>query len=134
MDIEPSSQMLSRGDAFASAGGRFTYVVSGPVCRLYDREELPWPSCSLVWRGKQPSWNRVGKRFVADLAAARCPSYAVVGLDAYGNRWDDVVTLYSDRLTTGLRQWWITRKPAAATFPELPEGAVRASCELSFSS
>ena len=125
MEIEPSSQLLIGGDAFSSSGGRFLYVVSGPVCRLFDREQLPWPSCSLLWRGKQPSWNRVGCRFVADLAAARCPSYAVVGLDANGLRWEEVITLYGEMLVADLRRWWITRKPVSAPFPGLPAGSLR---------
>lgn len=122
--FEPSSQIIPRGSAFKSHGGRFGYQVIGPVCRLYDREELPWPSCSLAWRGKQPSWNRVGARFIADLAAARCPSYAVKGVDAYGNTWDDVVTLYDEKLAPDLKQWWITRKPQSHAFPELPLSAI----------
>ena len=124
MQVEPSSQLLPSGARFLSPGGRYTYEVIGPVSRLYDREELPWPSCSLVWRGKQPSWNRQGKRFVADLAAQRCPSYAVKGYDADGNTWDDVLTLYWEGLTPELRQWWNTKKPEAAAFPQIPQKAL----------
>jgi hypothetical protein len=98
--------------------------VIGPVCRLYDREELPWPSCNLNWKGKQPSWNRIGKRFIPDMAAARCPSYQVEGVDAYGNTWTQSITLYEEKLTNDLRRWWITRKPQASDFPELPSHAL----------
>lgn len=121
--FEPSSQIIPQGSAFKSHGGRFGYRVIGPVCRLYDREELPWPSCSLTWKGKQPSWNRIGTRLIPDMAAARCPSYQVEGVDAYGNVWVQPVTLYDEKLTKDLRQWWITRKPQAHAFPELPPSA-----------
>lgn len=74
-------QFLRSGSHIRSAGGSFVYEIIGPVCRLYDREELPWPSCSLAWKGKQPSWNRIGPRFVADMASRRSPSYAVKLID-----------------------------------------------------
>lgn len=123
-DVEPSSQILHHGAMFKSHGGRFGYEVIGPCCKIYDREELPWPSCSLQWKGKQPSWNRVGKRFVPDLAAARCPSYQVRGVDAYGVTWTQTLTLYDEKLTPELRQWWITKKPVAAPFPGTPQTAL----------
>ena len=47
------------GKKIRSPGGSFVYEIQGPVCILYDREQLPWPCCSLQWRGKQPSWNRL---------------------------------------------------------------------------
>ena len=122
--------MIPGGCAFKSHGGRFGYRVIGPVCRLYDRDELPWPSCSLVWRGKQPSWNRVGKRFIPDIAAARCPSYQVEGVDAYGNSWTQPITLYEEKLTEELRQWWITRKPVALSYPTLPLHALSGSSNV----
>ena len=50
--------MLEQGQTFRSPGGGFSYEVIGPCCRLYDREELPYPSCSLQWKGKQPSWKK----------------------------------------------------------------------------
>jgi len=118
--IEPSLQIIPGGSAFKSHGGRFGYRVIGPVCRLYDRNELPWPSCSLSWRGKQPSWNRVGKRLIPDMAAARCPSYQVEGVDAYGNTWTQSMTLYEEKLVSDLKHWWITRKPQSQGYPELP--------------
>ena len=123
-EVEPSSQILPAGAMFKSHGGRFGYEVIGPVCRLYDREELPWPSCSLQWKGKQPSWNRVGKRFVPDLAAARSPSYAVNGVDAYGCEFTTVLTIYDEKLVPELKQWWITKKPESAAFPEPPQTAL----------
>lgn len=113
------SHPLECGKWIRSPGQGFAYQVLGPVCRLYDREELPWPSCSLQWKGKQPSWNRVGKRFVADLAASRCPSYAVYAVDQWGNQWTQVLTLYYQKLSATEKQWWITKKPEAKPFPEL---------------
>ena len=96
----------SYGKRLRSPGGSFLYEVHGPVCRLYDREELPWPSCSLQWKGKQPSWRRIGRRFVADLSARRCPSYHVSGVDSAGTRWEQVLTLYQHRLTAEEKLWW----------------------------
>lgn len=124
MQVEPSSQLLPPGSRFRSPGGRFVYEVLGPVSRLYDREQLPWPSCSLQWRGKQPSWRRIGARYTADLATQRCPSYAVRGIDADGNTWEDVVTIYWEKLTPELRRWWTTKQPQAAAYPALPESAL----------
>lgn len=124
MEIDAGLQLLAPGDRFASPGGRFAYEVLGPVCRLFDREELPWPCCSLTWRGKAPSWNRQGRRFVADLAASRSPSYRVAAMDGHGVEWQEDRTLYQERLGAELRDWWITRKPAAAPWPSLPPAAV----------
>lgn len=114
---------LKYGKWIRSPGQGFAYQVLGPCCRLYDREELPWPSCSLQWKGKQPSWNRIGKRFVPDLAASRCPSYAVIGIDQWGNEWTQVLTLYYQKLSPQEKQWWITVKPANKPFPALVEEA-----------
>lgn len=111
---------LDHGKWVRSPGQGFAYQIQGPVCRLYDREELPWPSCSIAWKGKQPSWNRIGRRFVPDLAASRCPSYSVVGVDHWGNQWEQVITLYYQRLGQQEKQWWITQKPASKPFPSLP--------------
>lgn len=113
------SHPLEYGKWIRSPGQGFAYEVLGPVCRLYDREELPWPSCSMAWKGKQPSWNRVGKRFVPDLAASRCPSYAVNAVDQWGNRWKQVLTIYYQKLSKTEKQWWITQKPQSKPFPEL---------------
>ena len=98
------------GKFFLSYGRSFVYQVQGPVCRLFDREELPWPSCSLAWKGKQPSWNRVGRRFVPDLSTMRFPSYGVLAKD---DRyvWYDVVTMYDDLLTKAEKRWWFWKGP-----------------------
>ena len=114
--------MLDSGVSFRSPGGSFAYVVVGPCCRLYDREELPWPSCSMVWRGKQPSWNRVGRRFVGDIAVKRSPSYAVIGTDRWGNHWHDVVTDFSYPLQMAVKRWWYSNiPPADHPYPEYPQ-------------
>lgn len=111
---------LSDGKFLRSPGGSFVYRVMGPCCMLYDREELPWPSCSLQWKGKQPSWNRIGKRFIADISAARCPSYAVVARDLAGNEWTQVLTIYYERLTPSEKNWWYSKVPNGKDYPRLP--------------
>jgi len=107
------------GKYVRSPGGSYTYQVLGPCCQLYDREELPWPSCSTRWKGKQPSWNRVGKRFVPDLASSRCPSYAVKAKDIRGNEWIQILTIYYERLTGMEKAWWYSRVPSGRPYPEL---------------
>jgi len=70
--------LYAHGDVVSVCeGSHFLYQIIGPVCRLYDREELPWPCCSLSWMGKSPSWNRQGVRFTRDLGAKNAPSYTV---------------------------------------------------------
>lgn len=81
------------------------YEVIGAVCRLYDREELPYPCCRLRWRGKEPFWNRVGKRFVPDLAARRSESYNVRVLGYDDER---VFTFFWHKLPTEELAWWFT--------------------------
>jgi hypothetical protein len=81
------------GVRFWSPNQTFIYEVVGPICRLYDREQLPWPHCQLSmanpkqdgslrpakWGfqpvGKMPSWNRQGRRFILDLGTKGRPSY-----------------------------------------------------------
>lgn len=101
---------LQYGQTFQSPGCHFTYRVIGPCCRLFDREELPWPCCRLQWRGKEPSWRRIGKRFVLDLATRNSPSYAVevVGQEYAGRML--IVTLYSVKLPQPVREWWYSKK------------------------
>ena len=111
------TQLAVQGSRVTSPGGSFTYTVQGPVCILFDREELPWPSCSLQWRGKQPSWNRVGRRLIPDLAAQRCPSYSVKGVDVWGVEWDQILTLYHSRLSSEERQWWYFKGPKSQQAP-----------------
>jgi hypothetical protein len=102
---------LHHGKYKRSFGDSFVYQIQGPCCRVYDKEELPWPSCSLQWKGKQPSWNRVGSRFVADLACTRHPSYAVAGWDNYGSEWFSVITFFEEKLTVAEKKWWVWKGP-----------------------
>ena len=62
-------EFFKTGSVQSSYGGQYSYKVIGPCCRLYDREELPWPCSRLAWRSKEPSWRRIGSRFVADMAS-----------------------------------------------------------------
>lgn len=113
--------MLEAGITFRSPGGSFQYIVQGPCCRLFDREELPWPCCRLSWRGKEPSWNRVGRRLVGDIAAKRFPSYAVRGFDRHGNTWEAVVTDYTYVLSDEVRKWWYSAiLPEGMIYPNYP--------------
>ena len=108
MQPSPStpSHPWPNGYLFQSPGGHFTYRVVGPCCRLFDREQLPWPCCRLQWRGKEPSWRRIGKRFVPDMATRHFPSYTVeiVGQPYHGQPF--VTTLYTDRCDRSLQNWW----------------------------
>lgn len=115
------SHPYEAGRILRSPGGSFVYVIEGPCCLLYDKEQLPWPSCSLVWRGKQPSWNRVGPRFVADLAASRRPTYSVRAVDHHGNMWYDTLTLYWVRLRTSEQKWWYWKGPEHLEAPDTVE-------------
>jgi hypothetical protein len=103
---------LEHGQTFQSPGCHFTYRVIGPCCRLFDREELPWPCCRLQWHGKEPSWRRIGRRFVPDLATKSSPSYAVevVGQEYVGRTF--VVTLYAVKLPQPIREWWYAKTQA----------------------
>jgi len=110
---------LDSGEWLHSPGSGFAYRVMGPVCRLFDREELPWPSCSMQWQGRQPSWNRVGVRLVPDMAASRSPSYSVEGMDQWGYCWTQVLTIYYQRLSKQEQFWWVTKKPKNKEYPEM---------------
>jgi hypothetical protein len=102
---------LPTGTLIHSPGAHFTYRVIGPCCRLFDRESLPWPCCRIEWRSKEPSWRRVGKRFVADMATRNSPSYAVEIVGQEGKRETIAITLYNVRLSPEQREWWHSRKP-----------------------
>lgn len=109
--VQSVQHPLEHGQTFCSPGSHFTYQVIGPCCRLFDREELPWPCCRLQWRGKEPSWRRIGKRFTPDLATRHSPSYSVevVGQEYSGRTF--VVTLYAVKLPQPIRDWWFAKKP-----------------------
>ena len=103
--------VLAHGSLHTSPGGQYSYRVLGPCCRLFDREELPWPCCRLAWRSKEPSWRRIGRRFVPDLAARRCPSYAVELLQPGSRPTTTVLTLFPQRLSAELQEWWYSKLP-----------------------
>jgi hypothetical protein len=117
-----SQHPLPSGFVLHSPGGQFRYRIIGPCCRLFDREQLPWPCCRIQWRSKEPSWRRIGYRFVADMAAKRYPSYSVE-LVGYGSAAEPtLLTLYTDRLPPQTLDWWYTRArpsiPLASPFDE----------------
>ena len=110
----PAQHPLQPGQIFYSAGGHFTYRVVGACCRLFDREELPYPCCRIAWRGKEPSWRRIGKRFVPDLATQNSPSYCVEILgQEYAGR-SLIVTLYAVKLSPSVREWWHSKRAQAS--------------------
>ena len=103
--------LLEHGTVHTSPGGQYSFRVIGPCCRLFDRNELPWPCCRLLWRSKEPSWRRVGRRFVPDLASRRCPAYTVELLQPGSRPTATVLTLFSMRFTARLQEWWYSRHP-----------------------
>ena len=105
--------LLEFGSEHASPGGQFSFRVLGPCCRLFDREELPWPCCRLAWRSKEPSWRRIGRRFVPDLAARRCPSYSVELLQPGSRPTPTVITLFPQRLAAPMQEWWYSKLPGS---------------------
>ena len=114
--------MIKSGEHITSPGGNFVYTVQGPVCWLFDRDELPWPSCSLQWRGKQPSWNRIGCRFIADIGCKRFESYAVMGIDAWGASWSGVQTFYNrPKLSKEEAKWWYHPRNERQEYPDYVE-------------
>lgn len=110
---------LPSGHIFSSPGGHFTYRVIGPCCQLFDREELPWPCCRIQWHSKEPSWRRVGRRFVADIAAKRCPSYSVEVLNVEYSQEPTTLTLYWIRLDSQTRDWWYSKLRSSASELEI---------------
>ncbi len=101
---------LPSGTIIPSIGGHFTYRIVGPCCRLFDREQLPWPCCRIQWHGKEPSWRRIGRRFTPDLAAQKAPSYSVEVLETGCAGETIILTIYSDRLSQEQRDWWYSRR------------------------
>lgn len=100
----------STGHIFQSPGAHLTYRVTGPCCRLFDREQLPWPCCRLQWRGKEPSWRRIGRRFIVDLATQRHPSYCVEIVGQGYRAQPIVITLYSHNFSRDMQDWWHTKR------------------------
>ncbi len=103
------------GHVFQSPGAHLTYRVVGPCCRLFDREQLPWPCCRIQWRGKEPSWRRVGKRFVPDMATRKSPSYCVEIVGQGDGAQAFVTTLYTAKLDRATQAWWHARIPVDET-------------------
>jgi len=101
---------LLSGQIIYSPGGTFKYRVVGACCRLYDRECLPYPCCSLDWHGKQLLWRRIGRRLVPDVVAKRSPSYRVELVDC--PNWEPfVTTLNWLKLSPQQQQWWYAKRP-----------------------
>ena len=105
-----SPHPLQSGQVFYSPGGHFSYRVIGPCCRLFDREQLPWPCCRLQWRGKEPSWRRIGKRFIADISTKQAPSYCVEILGLEASEQAFVTTFYWVKLPQSVKEWWYSGK------------------------
>ena len=105
--------VLAPGSEHTSPGGQYSYRILGPCCRLYDREDLPWPCCRLAWHSKEPSWRRIGRRFVPDVGARRCPSYAVELLQSGARPTRTVMTLFPQRLAPALQEWWYSKRPTS---------------------
>lgn len=105
------SHPLRHGQTFFSPGAHFSYRVIGSCCRLFDRETLPYPCCRIEWHSKEPSWRRVGKRLIVDLATRNSPSYSV---EIVGQAMPEplVMTLYSIKLPQPLKEWWVSSKPS----------------------
>ncbi|MGD1906392.1 MAG: hypothetical protein ACFB0C_10410 [Leptolyngbyaceae cyanobacterium] len=123
LPTSPQAHPWPPGHIFQSPGAHLTYRVQGPCCRLFDREQLPWPCCRLQWRSKEPSWRRIGKRFVPDIATRRYPSYSVEILGQGYRANPFVTTLYTARLPPDLQNWWYSKrlpdKKADTGWPDL---------------
>ena len=110
------SHPLQHGQVFFSPGCHFSYRVIGACCRLFDREQLPYPCCRLQWRGKEPSWRRIGKRFIVDLSTKKHPSYNVEIL-GQGLQEPIVITLYAVNLSEDAKHWWHSDRALVAVSP-----------------
>ncbi|MGB3297982.1 MAG: hypothetical protein WBA76_06905 [Phormidesmis sp.] len=98
------------GHTFESPGAHLTYRVIGPCCRLYDRDQLPWPACRIQWRSKEPSWRRIGKRLIVDMATRKHPSYCVEIVGQSYRSEPIVMTLYTIKLQLETQNWWHNRR------------------------
>ncbi|MEL6902079.1 MAG: hypothetical protein AAFP07_14080 [Cyanobacteria bacterium J06606_4] len=101
---------LPTGHLFDSPGAHLTYRIVGPCCRLYDREQLPWPCCRIQWHSKEPSWRRIGRRFIVDLATRKHPSYCVEIVGQSYRSEPIIMTLYTVTLSAQLQDWWHTKR------------------------
>ena len=62
----------------------------------------------------------MGRRFVPDLAARRCPSYVVELLQPGLKPTQTVLTLFAERLSPELQRWWYAKK-TSSELTENPE-------------
>ena len=106
-----SNLLLDHGSFHTSSGGQYSFRIVGPCCRLFDREELPWPCCRLSWKSKEPSWRRIGHRLVPDIAARRCPSYSVEIFHPGSKPMETVLTLFPNKFDSSMQEWWYSRHP-----------------------
>lgn len=104
---------LEHGQIITSPGCHFSYRVLGACCRLFDREQLPWPCCRLQWRSKEPSWRRIGRRLILDMASRAHPTYSVemVGQGRDRPLTGDLIqpmilTCYWIKLPQAMNEWW----------------------------
>lgn len=98
---------LKQGQRFFSPGGNFEYEVIGACCLLYDRELLPYPSCSLNWKGKQPSWRRIGRRFINDMSASNSEVYYVKLIDSNFENLSYSYWVFTYwEMEESLKKWW----------------------------
>lgn len=101
---------LKTGDRFKSPGCSFEYEVIGACCQLFDRENLPYPSCNIQWKGKQPSWRRIGKRFIPDIGSKNLECYSVKLL-GYQNFSETKVWVFTYwAMSDELKKWWYSNK------------------------
>tara|TARA_B100000700_G_scaffold306311_1_gene381317 strand:- start:258 stop:623 length:366 start_codon:yes stop_codon:yes gene_type:complete len=121
MSEKHTNTLLEHGSVHTSLGGQYSFRVVGPCCRLFDREELPWPCCRLSWKSKEPSWRRIGSRYVPDIAARRCPSYSVEIFQPGSRSIPTVLTFFPNKSNTEMQEWWYSRHPrsrdASNVFP-----------------
>ena len=120
-----SDHPLHSGSVLTSPGTQFRYLIIGPCCRLFDREQLPWPCCRLQWRTKEPSWRRVGPRFVPDMSTKRSPSYSVE-LIGYSEGKPSILTLYTVRFSPAQQDWWYSRHRPSSVVEGLTEESAAA--------
>jgi hypothetical protein len=107
------------------------YRVLGPCCRLYDREQLPWPCCRIEWHSKEPSWRRIGKRFILDMASREHPSYSVEMIGIRATPVPIILTLYSVQLTPPEKTWWYGIKPKTRQKSDTPSKSKRSPSTVS---
>lgn len=105
-----ANDVLQHGEIIKSPGGCYKYKIIGAVCVLFDRECLPYPCCSLQWKGKQPSWRRVGRRFIPDIACKQVASYNAYLLGDNELPIDEkVITIFWVKLSPEVANWWYSK-------------------------